>query len=284
MTAVARPRGPLPARVYWVRRALVLGLAFLLVFGFARLLGSGSDGDNDDGSPQVTAEQAAAETTGPVTTETPSATGKAKPKRTKTPLPEPDGPCRPEDITVRPSLDRGVAGSSIKIPMVITGADSACTFQVSNSSMVIAITSGKDLIWTSQECAEVPSAEIVVRSATPTEVVLEWNGRRSDDDCSRTAKWARAGWYHVEAASLGGEPTSDKFELVNPQARKVYKTAKAEPKSKKSAAKAKAAKKQDRAKAKKQRAKAEAKKQQKKSKTSKKSSSSAKPSGAVEPN
>src|SRR3712207_838388 len=38
MSGVTRPRGPLPARVYWVRRALVLGLAVVLVFAIGRLL------------------------------------------------------------------------------------------------------------------------------------------------------------------------------------------------------------------------------------------------------
>src|SRR3954451_8813871 len=36
-------RGPLPARVYWVRRLLVLGTAFALVLGIGHLLSGGSD-------------------------------------------------------------------------------------------------------------------------------------------------------------------------------------------------------------------------------------------------
>ncbi len=43
MRSMARPRGPLPARVYWVRRVLVLGVALALVFGIARLLGGTGD-------------------------------------------------------------------------------------------------------------------------------------------------------------------------------------------------------------------------------------------------
>ena len=48
LTSVARmpamTRGPLPSRVYWTRRLLLLASAFALVFGFAHWLGSGSDG------------------------------------------------------------------------------------------------------------------------------------------------------------------------------------------------------------------------------------------------
>ena len=41
-------RGRLPARVYWVRRLMVLGIATLLVVGIARLLGGSSDGASSD--------------------------------------------------------------------------------------------------------------------------------------------------------------------------------------------------------------------------------------------
>ena len=54
-TATARPlasvgamrrltRGPLPARVYWRRRLVLLGVGLVLVVGIGRLLGGGSDG------------------------------------------------------------------------------------------------------------------------------------------------------------------------------------------------------------------------------------------------
>mgnify|MGYP006150707977 CR=1 FL=1 len=48
----ALTRGPLPARVYWTRRLLVLGTVFLLVFGIARVLTSGSDGSSAE-EPQA---------------------------------------------------------------------------------------------------------------------------------------------------------------------------------------------------------------------------------------
>ena len=52
-------RGPLPARVYWRRRLLVLGSALLLVFAFARLLGAGSDGSSTPEAAQVAADETA---------------------------------------------------------------------------------------------------------------------------------------------------------------------------------------------------------------------------------
>lgn len=262
MSSAARPRGPLPARVYWVRRALVFGTAFLLIFGLARMLGSGSDGDDGNGGQQATAEQAAGEQTSNdaasdgATEQAPTPTKKAKPgKLTRAPLPQPTGPCNPADIEVSPEVDRVAANDKIEIPFRISGVDEACTFQVSAKSLVIRITSGSDLIWSSQECARVPSEDVVVRSQRDTKVIFVWNGRRSDDDCSRTAKWAEPGWYHIEAATFGGEPTSDKFELTGPKPVKVYKTEK--PKK--------------------------SKKEKKKDKKKSKPSSSTSPSGSVEP-
>lgn len=265
MSSAARPRGPLPARVYWVRRAVVFGTAFLLIFGLARLLGSGSDGDGEGAKP--TAEQAAGQQAGDANAQTSgptdeSSTRATKPKKTKTPLAEPSGPCDPADITVSPEVDTVAANDTIEIPFKITGVEDACTFTVSSKSMVIRITSGSDLIWSSQQCSKLPDEDIVVRSAKATKVVLEWNGRRSDDDCGRTAAWAKIGWYHVEAAAFGGEPTSDKFELTGPEPEKVYKTVKPKPNMNK---------------------KADDKSDKKSEKKTEQPSSSETPSGSVEP-
>ena len=44
-------RGPLPPRVYWTRRLLVLVVALALVFGVARLLGGGGGGNGPSAQP-----------------------------------------------------------------------------------------------------------------------------------------------------------------------------------------------------------------------------------------
>lgn len=236
MSSVARPRGPLPARVYWVRRAVVLGVAFLLIFGLARLLGSGGD---EGGGSDATAQQAAGqvddqstdhqETQGTEPTETKKKRSPKTKKPKKAPLPQPTGACDPADITVAPRLDTVAWSDKIKVPLRLSGREPACTFEVSSDSLVIKITSGSDLIWTSQQCGRLPADDVVVRSETATKVVFVWNGRRSDDECDRTAAFAKPGWYHVEVATFGGEPTSDKFELTPPEPKNVYKTEKPKP-------------------------------------------------------
>ena len=44
MSSLTQPRGPLPARVYWTRRLILLAVAALLLVTLARVLTGGSDG------------------------------------------------------------------------------------------------------------------------------------------------------------------------------------------------------------------------------------------------
>lgn len=238
MTPVTRPQGPLPARVYWVRRALVLVTAFLLVFGFARLLGGGSDGQSD---PENTAVGVSGETTESSSASETAAAGDEKgtePRRKKrkarakrTPLAQPEGPCEASDLTVEADLRKTEADGTVEVPLVITGTADACTWTVSNESLALKITSGSDMIWSSQQCPRIEEEDVVVRSAKPASVTFEWNGRRSNEECSPPWGWAEPGAYHVIAAPFGGEPTDTQFELTKPGPKKIYKPAK--PKGKK---------------------------------------------------
>jgi len=218
--------------VYWTRRALVLAVAFLLVFGIARVLGGGSDGKSPAGD---TAEQAAGNQTPPRTT-TATTTPRAKPGKKKPVLAQPDGACDPADITVQARIERAANDGRIGIPLMLTGTDAACTWTVSPSSLVVKIISGDDRIWSSQQCPRlVPQQAVVVRSAVAAKVVLIWNGRRSDEDCtSDRAGFALPGSYHVIAAALGGEPTDVQFLLTGPPQETVTVTPKPKQKSKKS--------------------------------------------------
>ncbi|NYG58913.1 hypothetical protein BJ980_001836 [Nocardioides daedukensis] len=243
MAPTTRPQRRLPARVYWVRRVVVFGTAFLLVFGLARLLSGGSDAQETgtDGTASIVsgAQSGAAKPSASASAK-PSPTAKAtrKPakKKTKQPLAQPSGPCNPADIVVAPTVKRQAADGRIEIPFELRTKVAACSWTVSDKSLVIRISSGKDQIWSSQECAKIPSKDVVIRAAKPAEIVFVWNGRRSGEDCTRTAKWALPGFYHVTAAAFGGEPEDKQFELTAPSPKKIYKTEKPKPSKKKSKA------------------------------------------------
>jgi hypothetical protein len=229
MSTVTRPRGPLPARVYWTRRLLVLVLALGLVLAVARLLGGGIGGNGDPGTPSARPVGAEASTTPAVPTATTSASADRtaptrkrdkdrKPRKTKTPLAVPTGPCPDEDVMVVPGAPEAAhAGSPVVLPLELrTQKSSACTWDVSARSLAVKLTSGDDRIWTTQDCpGAVPRQSVVVRSAQPTTIHVTWNGQRSDRECSRTTPWALPGYYHVQAAALGAEPAEAQFELAD---------------------------------------------------------------------
>jgi len=242
MTAVTRPRGPLPARVYWTRRLLLVVVAFALVFGIARLLGSGGSGSpearpvgadasssapaSDPLTPQTTPNAPSSAGTGPAGAKTPS----------PTPLASPAGPCSDSDVVATPSVKKAAyAGRPVVFTMTLTTLSSpACTWDVSSRALVVKVTSGSDRIWSTQECSgAVPKQSVVVRKDHPVDVSVAWNGQRSDSDCTRSTTWAEPGWYHAVAAAFGSAPVDEQFKLLTP----VRPTVTATPKPKKTPSK-----------------------------------------------
>jgi hypothetical protein len=230
-------RGPLPARVYWVRRTMVLGTALLLVVGIARLLGAGSDASSDgDTAAQVAAGQTPSEVLTSSLPVTPSDSarqpGKHRPSGQQSseapPLATPDGTCAGEDIAVTPKVENAVAGRDVLIVLQLRTLDSeACTWPVSSDALTLSITSGHDDIWSSRDCPHaVPVRDVVVRKAVTTNVGIIWrSARRSGEECYLRTDWAMPGWYHVTASALGGEPSDLQFQLTTPVAGTVTETA-----------------------------------------------------------
>lgn len=212
MGSVRQKRGRLPSRVYWVRRALVLGVALLLVFGIGRVLGG--TGSDDPGATQAnvtSARQAPASsvTLGPVAP-TRKLGAKAKP-----PLLPASGDCLDDELSVLPSVAVAYVGKPITIKLALQGNQPACNFKVSAESLVVKITSGADRIWSSQDCVRsIPKTQVVVRSGQPVEVPVTWSGRRSDEGCTSQPDWALPGFYHVYAAARGSAASDVQFEVT----------------------------------------------------------------------
>lgn len=228
----AMTRGPLPARVYWVRRLMVLGTALLLVFAIARLLGNGSDGADD--SAQLTAEEpSTSATASEPAAPTQSATRRPGKKKTQQPDPTPTlaaptGECAGSDVAVTPKVKHAVAGRDVMVVLQVrTMVAEACTWRVAPDTLAVKITSGDDDIWSSQHCPKaIPAREVVVRKAVTTNIGFTWvqAKRSAESNCTRFTSWAMPGWYHVTAAALGGEPSDLQFELVRPTAGTITKT------------------------------------------------------------
>lgn len=262
MTTVTRPRGPLPTRVYWTRRLLVVLLALGLVAGVAHLLGGGGGGTSPSARP-VGAQQSASTwpgTLAPTASPTPTsrvATSAAPGKRRSTvsvPLAQPTGTCASSDIVAVPSVKTpAYAGRLVVLRATLTTRSSpACSWTVSAQSLVVKVTSGTDRIWSTQQCVgAVPKQSVVVRRAVPVSVSVTWDGQRSDAGCTRATPWVQPGYYHVAVAAYGATPADAQFRLLTPTPATVTATPSptktatptAKPTAKKPAAKKPAAKK-----------------------------------------
>lgn len=236
MSTVTRPRGPLPARVYWFRRTVLLVLAFALVYGLAHLLGGRS---NTPQARPVRAAVGSTTTAAPATEPSrPAPPGSTKavkkgksvkigkagkrvtPTPTPTPLAVPTGPCASDDVQASPKVVGDVyAGSPVTFTVRLhTTTSPACYWQVNPRTLVVRLISGSDRIWSTQDCPHaVPKQRVVVRNDHYTSVEVTWHGQRSDGTCSRTTPWAQPGYYHVETAVLGSEPAEVQFVLRKPK-------------------------------------------------------------------
>lgn len=211
MSAVVRPRGKLPARVYWVRRLMLLTVTLLMVVGVHRLLTF--DGSDQQGSPQA-ASVVGAPFELPTLAVSPSTSPGMliKSPRRKVRLPQPQGSCDPADVTVTPIIEAAHVARPVQIILELTTTESpACTFDVSGASVAVNVsmaTGARELLWTTQDCpAALPEATVVARREVPGRAVAEWDGRRSDDRCSLLGEWVLPGDYLVEAVALGGTET-----------------------------------------------------------------------------
>ena len=221
------PRGPLPARVYWVRRGVLVAVALLLVLVVGKLLTGGSDGAEKEKADAGKATLVGTETSPTASSTATDAVGPSTGKGV--PLAEPSGPCDPEKVTVTAAGGKRPNDGRVEMPLVISTTEEACTFAFSPESVAVKITSGSDKIWSTQQCSVLPTADLVVRAAKAARVTFVWNGHRADDECSKAAAWAGIGSYHAIAATLGGEPTDTQFELTGPPEVIVTKTAKPKP-------------------------------------------------------
>ncbi|HNA99515.1 MAG TPA: hypothetical protein PKX56_00945 [Marmoricola sp.] len=235
----ARGRGRAPSRerpsqgVFWIRRFLVVGTALALSVAVIRFFAAnGPAGQPDQATTVSSHAQSSAESPagvfGPQPVSLPSsAAGAESSAAAEVP---PSGPCLDSAITTTPEVTEAVAGGPITINLQLTGTVPACSFKTGPKTLAIKITSGRDSIWSSMDCPRaIPEREVVVRAGTPTVVPVRWSGRRSDPECSKQGAWALPGFYHVQAATLGSDPSDLQFEVTAPGPKVIVKTVKPKP-------------------------------------------------------
>jgi hypothetical protein len=238
MSNVIRPSGPLPARVYWVRRLLLVGIV-VLVAALAWWLVSGLGGSSpNSGSPKdASLAGAATQSSGPPPTVpstsssqpppvTHSATTRARHHATRggrhhstqhqsPALPAPTGDCAPSDVGIDVQVSDTKVGESMPVTLALTTLDStACTLQITPATLVLRITSGADVIWTSDDCPNLlPARQVVLRGDPATSYRFTWDGHRSVQGCISPGQLADPGGYWVEAALVGADVHKAYFDV-----------------------------------------------------------------------
>jgi hypothetical protein len=206
--------GPLPSAVYWRRRAIVLGVAVVLVFLIVQSC-SGGEGKSNGGGVPTSATQ------GPEPTPTvvikrpqsgaPTSAGPA-PAPTSAPAattpsarPPANGACTDAEVSVIPVPARTSAqrGQTIVIKLRIKNISArACSRDVGADLQELYIKRGADKVWSSDTCARAKGTD--VQQLVPNierEYQVAWNGRDTTRCANNVANGPvpAAGEYQVFA-------------------------------------------------------------------------------------
>lgn len=189
---VLRPAGPLPARVYWFRRLVVVGIPLLVVAVVVWVLvgrgastpedGAGADPGQDAAPATDATEPAEDDSTGPTA-------------------------CDPQTLALTLTADGTsyAAGALPTLTVTLTndGPD-ACLIDVGEAQREVVITSGADRIWSSRDCAapETQAREILLAPGTADATQLQWPRVRSAQGCPAGQPEALPGTYSA-ALTLG---------------------------------------------------------------------------------
>ncbi|WP_136518384.1 MULTISPECIES: hypothetical protein [Cellulomonas] len=166
----------LPARVYWVRRFVVLGLPLLLVVLLVWWL-TGRGGDD---------ARAAAPSASPTAgQEAPAAAPTTPAAQAADGLPP---ECAPEQLglAVSPGGETFTDGAepTFEVSIENTGTE-PCLVDAGDASREVLVTSGSDRVWSSRDClpAEVPERTLLLAGGQADVTQLAWPRVRSAEGC-----------------------------------------------------------------------------------------------------
>jgi hypothetical protein len=220
---VLHPVGPLPASVYWRRRAVAFAgvVAVLLLFG-AILAGGGGDGGRDSaaaiGSPNPTEPAAepssldpsgltasaasndpgrAADDDGPATSgsaTTPVPTTRPGPKPTPAPEPCTDAQLR---LTVSPAQPAYLVGQAPVLRLQVRNvATLSCTRDLGAALQEVLLYQGTQRLWSSNDCYPEGARDLeLMRPGVVHTFSVTWSGLGSQPKCFGTRTRVGAGSY-----------------------------------------------------------------------------------------
>ena len=187
-----RPVGPEPESTYWQRRA-VIGTAVVLLLAIVTSLLTGGDDEPEE----------LAQAPRPSATPSASASASARASPSPSPSPSPATACDAGALEVEATTDEDTyaVGGTPRLTLTITNTGSVpCTRDLGQAAVELLVYSGKDRIWSSDDCA--PGGAAVLETLEPGKGEVQrvtWNGRRSLPKCAGEKARAQAGTYRLHA-------------------------------------------------------------------------------------
>lgn len=212
------PTGPLPASVYWRRRAVAAGVSLVAVLVLAWLIGGlveGADrqpaqgGANPHhiaagspatkGSVPTSAGRESAEASASAAPGRPS----SQPKTASAEPPAPPGPCPDAALSVvaSPAEPTYRVGQRPLLRLAVTNTGPVpCVRDLGRKlrEMVIMSADGQQRLWSSNDCYGPPGADM--KTLQPNETLtytLTWAGRTSEPGCPEQRVTVPAGTYQL---------------------------------------------------------------------------------------
>jgi hypothetical protein len=213
---VLHPVGPLPASVYWRRRAVVFaGLVAVLLLSWAILPGGGDQQPRDSvaavGSPSPTEPSAAATsadpgglTASPATDDPGRAGDGAAPSAATpapTPKPVPPKPCADATLrlTVSPAQPTYAVGQEPVLRLQVRNVGTvACTRDLGAALQEVLLYNGTLRLWSSNDCyPEGERDQELMRPGVAHSFSVTWSGLASRPKCFGTRTRVGAGSYQL---------------------------------------------------------------------------------------
>ncbi|MEZ0446642.1 hypothetical protein [Cellulomonas sp. ICMP 17802] len=190
----------LPARVYWVRRLIVLGIPLLLVVLVVWLVAGRGSGEDPTPAAQTTTTPAATPSTSPTTSDAGVAS------------------CAAAGLVVAmtPDAVSFAAGVSptFTVSITNTGTD-PCLVDAGEAQREIVITSGDDRVWSNRDCI-VPGTEartLLLPGGGNDTTPFAWNRVRSAEGCPTGLPAPGAGTYSAQLTLAGASAPPAVFGL-----------------------------------------------------------------------
>ncbi|MGB4628051.1 MAG: hypothetical protein WBH64_01125 [Propionicimonas sp.] len=191
MGSVLHPVGPEEPRVYWTRRAVVVGAVAVVLVGLMWVLW-----------PRPQSVSAVPEATTPASTPPGAAVG--TPTMTPSASPTPTGPQPCEATAIQLSV---VGYQKVKVSakqvFTLTASNTGtqpCVLAVNSATYSLTVSSGTDRIWSTADCDKwLPAKTLTLKSQAQHEFAVTWPLRRSSSGCQLSKAALAPGTYVAKA-------------------------------------------------------------------------------------